>query len=102
MNKIKDGDVYKIINIQGRVFELKYGFYEEYEKDSSDPIPIYPDFLANPEYTDEGIPFVSGIQTACGGFDGKDRELGCYGCKYFSEYEDLIGLCRLESNRRRE
>ena len=32
MEKIKEGDLYKIIELFGRSFEIKYGYYEEYEK----------------------------------------------------------------------
>ena len=47
MREIRDGDLYKTVTVHGKTFELRYGYYEEYERESlfSEPIPIYPDFL---------------------------------------------------------
>ena len=97
MNKIRDGDLYKIININGVSFEIRYGYYEEFERDHHDPVPIYPDFIEKPFYDPEGRPFVTAMQNACDLFDGADPELGCYGCKYYKEEIDLIGICRKQN-----
>lgn len=99
MNHIRDGDLYKTITVDGVVFELRYGYYEEYERGRSEPVPIYPDLRAEPKYLSDGTPIVTAMQEACDGFVGDDRELGCYGCRHFEECEDLIGLCRLHSNK---
>jgi hypothetical protein len=32
MDRIKDGDLYKTIRIFGKDFEIRYGYYEEFEK----------------------------------------------------------------------
>ena len=99
MNKIRDGDVYKTITVQGVTFELKYGYYEEYEKSHSEPVPIYPDFRREPRHTEDGHPFVTAMQDTCEGFRGEDCSLGCYACRHFKEGEDLIGIC-LSADRR--
>ena len=101
MSNIRDGDLYRTIKIENSTFEIRYGYYEEYERGRSEPVPIYPNLLANPEYTGDGTPIVTAMQEPCRHFDGCDRELGCYGCRHFQECEDLIGLCRLESNRQK-
>ena len=99
MNKICDGDLYKNIHIQGKTFEIRYGYYEEFERSRSEPVPIYPDFIAEPIYTEDGYPFVTAMQESCELFDGNDRELGCYGCRHFHECEDLIGICESEAKK---
>lgn len=93
MNKIRDGDVYKTIKINGREFEIRYGYYEEFERERTEPVPIYPDFISNPIYDEDGFPFATAMQEACDGFVGQDREFGCFGCRHFKECEDLLGIC---------
>lgn len=93
MSNIRDGDLYKIINIDGIAFEIRYGYYEEFERDRSEPMPIYPDLISTPRYTTDGSPIVTAMQDVCHGFEGGDRDLGCYGCRHFRECEDLIGIC---------
>ena len=101
MSNIRDGDLYRTIKIENITFEIRYGYYEEYERGRSEPVPIYPNLLANPEYTADGTPIVTAMQEPCDHFEGGDRELGCYHCRHFQECEDLIGLCRFESNRQK-
>ena len=102
MSNIRDGDVYRTIKIENTSFEIRYGYYEDFEREHGEPVPIYPDFISRPIYTDDGTPFATAMQDACDHFEGGDSEFGCYGCKYFEECEDFIGLCHLEANRRKE
>lgn len=102
MSNIRDGDVYKTIDVENKSFEIKYGYYEEFERLSSEPVPIYPDFISRPIYTDNGTPFVTAMQQTCDHFEGGDSEIGCYSCRYFSECEDLIGLCHHKEKRLKE
>ena len=90
--KFKEGDLYMNIDIEGRVFEIRYGYYEDFERDHNDPVPIYPDFLKEPIYVG-GTPLVTAMQDACDRFNGKDASLGCISCKYYEPFEDLIGKC---------
>jgi len=102
MTHIRDGDLYKIIRIEDISFEIRYGYYEEYERGRSEPVPVYPDLLSSPVFIKDGRPLVTAMQNVCEGFEGEDRELGCFACRHFCECEDLVGLCNLESKRRRE
>ena len=57
VSNIKDGALYKTIEIGGTRFDIYYGFYNEREKELGyEPTPIYPDFDKNPQYTKSGIP----------------------------------------------
>lgn len=100
MNKIRDGDLYKIITLFGQVFELRYGYYEEYERGSTEPIPIYPNFKQKPVYTNEGFPFVTQMQELCEYGESKFLDGCCADCKYYKDGEDLIGICTNRKNRR--
>lgn len=95
-NGKKEGDVYCETELYGKRFVIYYGYYDECERQSqyNEPIPILPDFIQSPEYTDEGYPFVTAIQDACGSFKGINSEDGCYGCKYYKAGTDLIGICK--------
>ena len=58
---VKEGDLYKIITVFGKTFELRYGYYAENERQSkfNEVTPIYPDFRKDPLHTMEGYPFVT-------------------------------------------
>ena len=100
MGKHRDGDLYRRVTVCGKTFDLRYGFYEEYERERGEPVPIYPDFVREPLYTEDGAPFVTAMQDVCGQYLGGDPTLGCYGCKYFAQGEELIGTCRCPKNTR--
>lgn len=97
----KEGDLYKVLHAFGRAFELRYGYYEEFERTRfSEPMPIYPDFLTDPVYADDGRPFVTGMQDACRHYCGKEKtDQVCAGCIYYIRGEEFIGLCGCEENR---
>ncbi|MBE6629774.1 MAG: hypothetical protein E7624_02870 [Ruminococcaceae bacterium] len=97
----RDGDLYKRITLHGVSFELRYGYYEEFERASGEPIPIYPDFEKEPRYTAEGHPFVTAMQNACPHHHGADPEYGCHGCLYYKEGEELIGICTCEQRKQK-
>ncbi len=103
-NIVKEGDIYKILTVFGKTFELRYGYYTERERHSkfNEVVPIYPDFLKSPFHTSEGHPFVTQMQDICsyykGGKDGDD----CYSCEYYLHGEELLGICTCEKNRKNE
>ena len=101
LSKIKEGDLYKVVKFFGRTFELRYGYYEEYERKSkfNELVPIYPDFIKNPEYTDDGIPIVTEMQPVCKECEGA-AEI-CFGCKFFKRGEELFGRCLNENKRKK-
>lgn len=96
----KEGDLYKIVNVFGRAFELYYGYYDERDRLSkyNDPIPIYPNFKENPVYTDSGQPFVTEMQDTCIYYNGKKNEEACFYCEFFKKGEELIGICTNDNN----
>ena len=104
MKEIRDGDLYKTVTVHGKTFELRYGFYEEYEKSSRypEPIPIYPKFRKEPLYTDEGEPFVTMMQDACPYYKGEKKRTAdstCDECKHFKHGEDWFGICICPKNK---
>ncbi len=101
--KVKEGDLYKILSISDCTFKLYYGYYEEYERENPaiEPMPIYPDFLKAPRYTDDGFPFVTKMQDACKRFKGKADEFSeCAECEHYLHGDDLIGICTCHQNQK--
>ena len=101
MSKIRDGDIFKVIEVFGKQFEIKYGYYEDYERHRGEPVPIYPDFERNAEYTDEGRPFVTQMQDLCELGSSKFEEGCCVDCKYYKHGDDLIGICTNDSKKKK-
>ncbi|MBQ3088782.1 MAG: hypothetical protein IJC36_04010 [Clostridia bacterium] len=97
----KEGDIYKVIAVFGKIFEIKYGYYSENERTSrfSEVIPIYPDFKNSPEYTGDGHPFVTQMQDICPYYDGEQTGEDCFGCKHYHHGDDLIGICKCTNNK---
>ena len=95
MNQIKDGELYKRIILFNKDFEIRYGYYEEFEKKSkfSEPVPIYPDFEHKPVYTSDGYPFVTQMQSLCPHGDSSFPDGCCVDCSYYRQGDDLIGIC---------
>lgn len=96
-----EGDFFKIIRLYGRSFEIRYGFYEERDRYTpfAEPVPIYPDFIKLPQYTDDGAPFVTAMQSPCPSFDGKrDANSVCEDCSLYRHGDELIGICTCRRN----
>ncbi|MBQ9805385.1 MAG: hypothetical protein IJW49_02595 [Clostridia bacterium] len=99
--KAREGDLYKRVTVFGKTFDLYYGYYEEFEREHSEPIPIYPDFLAEPHYTKEGHPLATQMQDMCGSGSFRDPELQdpcCGNCIHFKRAEELFGICTYRPN----
>jgi len=97
----KEGDLYKEVTVSGKTFKLLYGYYESFERENpfSEPMPIYPDFIKEPHYTAEGIPFVTAMQNVCSYYSGKNDEDGsCSDCVFFQNLEELFGFCKCPQN----
>lgn len=99
----KEGDLYKEITIYGKTFRLLYGYYEDFERygQYNEPMPIYPDFIKEPVYTENGIPFVTAMQDVCKDYEGKHDGDSCSECRYFQKSEALFGLCNCSSKQNR-
>lgn len=99
----KEGDLYKIIECHGRIFEIRYGFYEERDRINGfvEPMEIYPDFIRQPQHTDNGVPFATAIQTPCSHFSGNRNENStCEECAFYQHCEELLGICTCPENRK--
>ena len=60
MEMIKEGDLYKRIEIEGVTFLIYYGYSTEKEKEHGwEPAPQYPAFEEVPQYTPDGRPFAN-------------------------------------------
>ena len=98
----REGDLYKTILTFGKEFTLYYGYYEEIDRHSkyAEPTEIYPDFIKNPVFTENGAPFVTAIQNPCDYYD-KERDTvdKCADCKYFQKGEELFGICTHPNNK---
>ncbi len=102
-----EGELYKEIELWGRTFTLYYGYYEECDRQNPlcEPIVIYPDFLRDPIYTDDGEPFVTMVQDACGSFNGKTKrtpDTTCAECSCFHPGEDWFGICLCRLRKKNE
>lgn len=97
----KEGDLYKEVTVSGRNFRLLYGYYEDFERESrhNEPIPIYPDFIKKPVFTDEGVPLITAMQNVCRQYSGKPEGDSCSDCIHFRKSEELFGLCTCPENR---
>ncbi len=100
----KEGELYKTLWVQGRRFDIRYGYYSQAERERWDPVPVFPDFLAAPCYTADGWPFVTMVQDICPWFEENERPYGeewCRDCIHFLPGEEQIGICHCEQNKRR-
>ncbi|MBR3836682.1 MAG: hypothetical protein IKJ74_00925 [Clostridia bacterium] len=98
----KEGDLFKVIRIREKTFEIRYGFYEERDRHvpNAEPMEIYPDFIRNPQHTDDGIPIITAIQSPCKHYKGKkDENSTCEECSFYQAHEELIGLCTCPKNK---
>lgn len=100
--KAREGDLYKILELFGAQFELYYGYYDEFERQSpfGEPIPIYPDFTREPAYTKDGIPYATQMQNVCEHYDGVYGGEECHECRYFQTGVELLGLCSCKKRHR--
>ena len=102
--KIREGDIHKVITVQDQTFEIRYGYYEDYEREKWDPIPIYPDFIKDPMYDKDGYPFVTSMQYACKYYVSKQKngDSWCADCIYFPDEKQEIAVCRCSNNKLNE
>ena len=97
----KEGEIFKIIELHGVAFEIRYGYYEECDR-QFEPVEIYPNFLKIPIYTNDGFPFVTLMQAPCKHFKKltDDPDLDCGNCKYMERGDELIAVCRCQNNKK--
>ena len=91
--------------VRGREFRL----YKYYDESLGEELIRYPDFQEEPEYDDDGRPFVLAVQESCEyGMDDDDPDDDdpgdCNGCAWFFSEEPHapIGVCMCGELRREE
>lgn len=102
LTRPREGDIFETVNIGGHSFVIRYGYYDNQERYTSPPLPIYPNFLANPVYTSEGNPLITRIQDACQHYRTSDSSEGdhwCADCIHCSCTGNEIGICLCNHNR---
>ena len=101
--KIKAGDLYKVITVAGREFEIRYMDMGEVDPESEGQcIPDFP-FFDEPEYTDDRYPFTNSLNDCCEHYRTNDAtpENTCQDCIYFKDAVEEIGVCRCTARRLR-
>lgn len=101
MNNIKEGELYKTVEIHGHRIELRYGYYEDYERERGEPIPIYPNLKEKPIYTKEGYPIVTQMQDLCKSCKCRFTDGCCGECEYFRPMEEMFGICSNPENKKK-
>ena len=102
--KIKAGDLYKVITVAGREFEIRYMDMGEVDPESEGQcIPDFPFFDEQPEYTDDRYPFTNTLNDCCEHYRTNDAtpENTCRDCIYFKDAVEEIGVCRCTARRLR-
>ena len=100
-----EGDIFDIVFVGGHRFTIRYGYYEEAERGTADPIPIYPCFIKDPHYTIEGHPLVTRVQDACEHYQTQEQGEGdgwCADCVHCTGVHHVIGICQCEHRRKQE
>ena len=96
----KEGELYKIIEAYGKTFEIYYGYYDEADRQNPyvEPMEMYPSFIQNPVYTENGVPFATAMQVPCKHFKGEDDvDNTCYQCAHYEGCDELLGLCKCKA-----
>ncbi len=97
----REGDLYKIITIDGHTFELRFGYYADFERKHGDPVVIYPDLNEERHYTNDGMLIVTAVQDPCKHYEvpeHKARDECCVDCIHYSQPGDDIGICKCRYN----
>ena len=104
MNQIRDGNLHRIVEIDGVEFKIYYGYISDTERDRGwEPYPVYPDFVKAPQYTADGEAFVTAFQDTCEHYEPRGKgEDWCDNCKLFDKRDKYIGICKCPLNRERK
>ncbi len=99
MNKAnipREGDLYKVIDVDNITFKITYGYYEESERDKVEPLPVFPDLKKRPIYTTDGKLIVTAIQEPCEKYIPLNKvcsEGWCGDCIHYLSSTDEISVC---------
>ena len=88
--------LFKTYRAGGKSFRI----YLEYDEQLNERYPVYPNFEANPQYTNDSRPFATAEQESCLHCKPKAPEkqppYDCGGCSWFFREQtpyDPIGIC---------
>ena len=99
-----EGDLYMSLTLHGYTFDLRYGYYEEKDRNCGEPVVIYPDLKSRPLYDSEGFLLVTAIQEPCEFYMAADEEQNehcCSDCIYYPNSRDEISVCICQARRKR-
>lgn len=105
MGNNREGDLYKVITVDGVSFEIYYGFYGDVEREHWEPMPVFPNFKKNAVYNGDGFAFATADQDVCEHFVPKksvSNEGWCHDCNYFHLKEEFIGVCKCPQNKEKK
>lgn len=97
MTHPNEGDLYRIYTVDTHTFEIRYGYYAENERGRVEPLPIFPDFVEAPVYTETGVPVTTLLQIPCRHYQSSrsGRPDGwCGDCIHYESVQGEFGLCR--------
>ena len=100
--KPREGELFSVVVVENHRFEIRYGYYEESDRKSSDPVPIYPDLKNHTIYTKEGHPLVTAIQSPCENYkakEGYEDEDYCSNCIFYPDITKEISVCLCQEQR---
>ena len=92
----REGDLYKVIDVEKNTFKIYYGYYEENERCKVEPLPVFTDLKENPVYTADGRPIVPAVQGPCeySAPINKERSVeGSGDCISYVVADKEIGIC---------
>ena len=104
----KEGDVYAIYHVGGHTYIVKYGYYAEQDHQAEREageylVPVYPDFISDPQYDEKGYSLATRIQAPCVFYrpsQPKAPEDWCRDCVYYPSDKAPIGICHCEGRRK--
>ena len=97
-----EGEIYKVVEIDGNKFELRYGYNEEFEREQGIPVVLFPDLKSSPRYTEDGYRIVTSVQEPCEHYvpaDSDQFEDWCADCVHYPGVHHEIGVCKCKKNR---
>ncbi len=98
-----EGQLYKTIHIDEHIFELRYGYNEDYEREHCHPVVLFPDLETEPLHTRDGYPIVTAVQEPCQHYTvppGQEPEQWCADCIYYPGVHQEMGICSCDKRRK--
>lgn len=92
----KEGDLYRHLTVGGHDFPLRYGYYDEQERNIYPPVVILPDLTDGSLRCPEGYPLVTQVQDPCPYYTTVQppEDNWCGDCIHFTGEHREIGICK--------